>query len=177
MAAEVLRECATWVRQQNSIQHVYTSNGGWEKWTHLDFGGFLKSKNYRVFHDDHCFAENGETDSFTVPGLACVELKTFGYQYNTLELLQAYKSRMQAARLRFGRHALNADCRDNEKFCIGIANQNDIISGLRYMFNNNNICATNFMKIFKGCFGPEYEHAVVSSVSGARWIVSFCKVD
>lgn len=177
MAAEVLRECAIWLRQQNSVHHVCTSNGGWEKWAHLDFGAFLRSKNYRILNDDRCFADNSDPNSFTVQGSACVELKTLGYQFNALELIQGYKSRLQASRQKFGRQRLNAECDDNDKFCIGIANQNDVIMGLRYMFNNNNICATNFMKIMKGFLGAEYEHAVVSSPSGARWIVSFCKVD
>lgn len=177
MAAEVLRECAIWLRQQNTIQHVCTSNGGWERWAHLDFGAFLKSKDYKVAHDDRCFDGSNETDSFTVEDVACVELKTFGYQLNALELIQAYKARMHAARQKLGRHSLNDDCEDNDKFCVGIANEKDVILGLRYMFNNNNICATNFMKIMKGFFGTEYEHAVVSSPSGARWIVSFAKVD
>lgn len=106
-----------------------------------------------------------------------MELKTFGYALGALELIQAYKQRMHAARQRFGRNGLNGDCKENDKFIIGIAKENDVILGLRYAFNNNNIAATNYTKIMKGFFGPEYEHAVVASASGTRWIVSFCKVD
>lgn len=159
------------------IHQACTSNGGWEKWAHIDFGAFLKSKNYRVINDDRCFADNTDTDSLTVYDTACVDIKTFGYQFNTLELIQGYKSRLQQSRQRLTRFQLNDECEDNDKFLIGIANQNDVILGLRYMFNNDNICATNFMKVMKGFFGTDYEHAAVTSASGARWIVSFCKVD
>lgn len=179
MAAEILRECANWIRQQNTIHLVAPSNGGWEKWAQLDFGAYLKTKSYRVTHDDRCFSGNGngEMADFTVHGHACVDLKAFGYQYNTPELIQAYKARLQTSRQIFGRFGLNSECRDNDKFCIGIANLDDLVAGLRYVYNVANINSSNFMKPLKNTFGPEYEHAVIASVSGARWVISFCKVD
>lgn len=177
MAAEVLRECANWVRQQNTIHQVASSNGGWERWAQLDFGGYLKSKNQRVIHNDRCFSGNNETDDFTVQGLACVDFKTFGYQFNTPELVQAYKARLQTARQRFGRMGLNGESKDNDKFCIGVANQEDLVAGLRYVYNISNINSGNYMKPLKNCFGPEYEHAVIQSTSGAKWVITFCKVD
>lgn len=177
MAAEVLRECANWVRQQNNIQHVFTSHGGWEKWAQIDFGGYLRSKGLQVALNDTCFENSDSMDDFTVHSLACVQLKTYGHQYNVPEPIQAYRSRMQAAQSQFENLRLNTENRENDKFCIGIANQDDVVSGLRHMFNNNNISVTNYTKTFRTVFGQDYEHAVVSSPSGARWIISFCRVN